>query len=65
MPQNFHCPSCKTVWVERGNNWVLVKKVICPFCNKRHDVSLTMDSGKMVGQIIPGPTHATPTKKLD
>jgi hypothetical protein len=64
MPQNFHCPKCKTLWIEYGNNWVLVKKVKCPFCGKVHSLSLSMENCKMVGKII-GQADATPTNKLD
>src|SRR4030042_4140595 len=44
MPQTFHClnPSCRTMWVEDSNAWVITKKASCPFCHRLWDVQISL-----------------------
>ena len=62
MPQNFHCPKCKTLWTEEGNEWAFLKVVTCPFCRSVHPVKVSFNSSGLIGEIAHVREKAT---KLD
>jgi hypothetical protein len=55
LSQTFHClkPSCQTAWVEENNDWAILRRAICPFCNTVYPVMISIKNGAIFGALLP------------
>ena len=60
----FHCPKCKTLWVDEATTWLILKKTTCPFCNTTFKLSVvTNELGEPTATILySGGSHVSTAK---